>query len=64
MLENYRFFGAPHVAIITSDKALGVYGAVDCGGYVSTLLLAAESLGIAAVPQAAVAMTPPRCDAN
>ncbi|BDB62986.1 MULTISPECIES: nitroreductase [Rhodococcus] len=57
MLENYRFFGAPHVAIITSDKALGVYGAVDCGGYVSTLLLAAESLGIAAVPQAAVAMT-------
>lgn len=57
MLENYRFFGAPHVAIITTDKALGVYGAVDCGGYVSTLLLAAESLGIAAVPQAAVAMT-------
>lgn len=57
MLENYRFFGAPHVAIITTDKALGVYGAVDCGGYVSTLLLAAESLGIAAVPQAAVPMT-------
>lgn len=57
MLENYRFFGAPHVAIITTDKALGVYGAVDCGGYVSTLLLAAEALGIAAVPQAAVAMT-------
>ncbi|MEE2034536.1 nitroreductase [Rhodococcus chondri] len=56
MLENYRFFGAPHVAIITTDKALGVYGAVDCGGYVSTLLLAAESLGIAAVPQAAVPM--------
>ena len=32
-------------------------GAVDCGGYVATLLLAAQSLGIAAVPQAAVAMT-------
>lgn len=56
MLENFRFFGAPHVAIITTDKALGVYGAVDCGGYVANVLLAAESLGIAAVPQAAVPM--------
>ncbi|UYF94887.1 nitroreductase [Rhodococcus aetherivorans] len=56
MLENYRFFGAPHVAIVTTDKALGTYGAVDCGGYVATLLLAAQALGIAAVPQAAVAM--------
>jgi nitroreductase len=28
----------------------------DCGGYVATLLLAAQALGIAAVPQAAVAM--------
>ncbi|MEZ2392227.1 nitroreductase [bacterium RCC_150] len=54
--ENYRFFNAPHVALITTDERLGVYGAVDCGGYVSTLLLAAESLGIAAVPQAAIAM--------
>ncbi|MFD3809803.1 nitroreductase [Rhodococcus sp. NPDC058639] len=56
MLENFRFFGAPHVAVVSTDKALGVYGAVDCGGYVSNLLLAAESLGIAAVPQAAVPM--------
>ncbi|MGC9670724.1 nitroreductase [Planosporangium sp. 12N6] len=56
MLENFRFFGAPHVAVITSDRSLGPYGYVDCGGYVSTLLLAAESLGVAAVPQAAIAM--------
>ncbi|QSE92767.1 nitroreductase [Rhodococcus pseudokoreensis] len=55
-LENFRFFGAPHVAIITTDEQLGTYGAVDCGGYVSTLLLAAHSLGIATVPQAAIAM--------
>lgn len=54
--ENLRFFGAPHVAVITTDRLLGTYGAVDCGGYIATLLLAAESLGIAAVPQAAVAM--------
>jgi nitroreductase len=42
-LENYRFFGAPHLALITSDEALGPYGAVDCGAYVSTFLLAAET---------------------
>src|SRR5690606_8730 len=30
-MENFRLFGAPHVAIITSDAALGTYGAVDCG---------------------------------
>lgn len=55
-MENFRFFGAPHVAVITSEAALGAYGLVDCGGYVSTLLVAAHSLGIAAVPQAAIAM--------
>jgi nitroreductase len=55
MLENYRFFGAPHVAIITTDEALGTYGAVDCGAYVSTFLLAAQSLGVATIPQAALA---------
>src|SRR5271157_1700334 len=41
--ENYKLFGAPHVAIITSDEALGTYGVVDCGAYVSNFLLAAQS---------------------
>lgn len=52
---NFSFFGAPHVAVITCDRDLGVYGAVDAGGYVSTLLLAAQSLGVAAIAQAAIA---------
>lgn len=55
MLENFHFFGAPHVAIVTSDEALGVYGAIDCGGYVSNFMLAAQALGIATIPQAALA---------
>lgn len=55
MLENFRFFGAPHVAIITTDEALGVYGAVDCGGYVGNFLLAAQALGLGAIAQAALA---------
>lgn len=54
-LENFRLFGAPHVAIITSDEALGVYGAVDCGGYVSNFMLAAQAMGLATIPQAALA---------
>jgi nitroreductase len=56
MLENFRFFGAPHVAIVTSPKALGTYGVMDCGGYVANLLNAAEALGVNAIAQAAIAM--------
>lgn len=58
--ENYRLFGAPHVAMITSDAGLGVYGAVDCGAFVANFLLAAASLGIATIPQAALASRPGR----
>lgn len=53
--ENFRLFGAPHVAIITSDDALETYGAIDCGAYVANFLLAATSLGVATIPQAALA---------
>jgi nitroreductase len=54
-MENFRMFGAPHAAIITTDEALGVYGAIDCGAYLSNFLLAAQSHGVAAAPQAALA---------
>lgn len=54
-LRNFELFGAPHVAIITTEEELGVYGAVDCGLYVQTFLLAAQSLGLGACAQAALA---------
>jgi nitroreductase len=54
-LENYNFFGAPHVAIIHTTEPLGVYGAVDCGAYVSNFMLAAQALGLGTIPQAALA---------
>ncbi|OAK56874.1 nitroreductase [Rhodococcoides kyotonense] len=57
-LENFRFFGAPHVAILHTDEALGAYGAVDCGAYVSNFLLAATSLGVSTIAQAALAVYP------
>src|SRR3984893_6116414 len=54
-LENFNFFGAPHVAIIHTDEALRVYGAIDCGAYVSNFMLAAQALGLGTIPQAALA---------
>jgi nitroreductase len=59
MMENFNFFGAPHVAIITSGAELGPYGAMDCGGFVTAFTLAAEALGIASIPQAAIASYAP-----
>ncbi|NIH80708.1 nitroreductase [Amycolatopsis viridis] len=55
-LRNFEFFGAPHVAVVTTDREQGVYGAIDCGGYVANLLNAATALGVATIPQAAIAM--------
>ncbi|HDR9017795.1 nitroreductase [Burkholderia multivorans] len=57
--ENFRFFGAPHVAIVTSDVSLGQYGTIDCGAYVTTFLLAAAAHGVASIAQAALASYSP-----
>ncbi len=59
MMENFTLFGAPHCAIITSPKELGAYGALDCGGFVTAFSLAAQALGVATIPQAAVATYSP-----
>ncbi|SDS47150.1 nitroreductase [Bradyrhizobium canariense] len=58
-LENFRLFGAPHVAIVTTEEALGTYGAVDCGAFVANFTLAARSLGVATIAQAAIAAYSP-----
>lgn len=55
-MENFKFFGAPHIALITTETLLGTYGAVDCGAYVNNFMLAARSLGVASIAQAAIAM--------
>ena len=56
LLENYRLFGAPHVALITAPAYLGFYAALDCGLYVNSFMLAAKSLGIDTIAQAALAL--------
>lgn len=57
-LENFRFFDAPHVTLITTEEDLGVYGAVDCGLYVANFMLAAKNFGVDSIAQAALASYP------
>jgi len=59
MAENFNLFGAPHVVLIHAPAELGPYGALDCGGFVTAFCLAAQSLGVATIPQAAVAAHAP-----
>ncbi len=54
--ENFRLFGAPHVAIVSIDADMETYGAVDGGAFVTIFMLAAQALGISTVPQAALAL--------
>lgn len=58
-MRNYAFFDAPHVAIIHSPAELGPYGAMDSGGFVTAFTLAATALGVATIPQAAIAAYAP-----
>ncbi|MBR8092735.1 nitroreductase [Burkholderia cenocepacia] len=53
--ENYRLFGAPHVALLTIPAELGPYAALDCGAFVASFMLAARAHGIATTAQAALA---------
>ena len=55
MMRNFALFDAPHVAILTSPRALGGYGAMDSGGFVLAFTLAAQALGVDTIPQAAIA---------
>jgi nitroreductase len=53
--KNFQLFGAPHLAVVTTEKSLGLYGAVDCGLWINAFLLAATSHGVATIAQAAIA---------
>jgi nitroreductase len=58
MLENFRFFGAPHVALLTTEETLAFYGGVDCGLFINSFMLAARSVGVDCIAQAALASYP------
>ena len=54
MMRNYEFFGAPHVAIVTSESDLGPYGSMDCGGFIAVFTIVAQAKGIATIAQASI----------
>jgi nitroreductase len=56
--RNYRFFGAPHVAVVSVDRRLGAYALIDVGIWLGYLLAQAEALGIATCPMASLAAYP------
>lgn len=58
-MENFRFFGAPHVAVLTMPKGMGPYGALDAGSFLQSFLLAAQAEGVATIAQAALAAYAP-----
>ena len=58
LLRNWSFFDAPHVAIFTMDKYLGMTGAVDLGIYAQTLSLLLEERGISSCMQGALGQFP------
>lgn len=56
--ENFRLFGAPHLAVMTSDDALGTHGVMDCGAWVANFMLAATAVGVGSIAQASLASWP------
>lgn len=57
-LRNWGFFGAPHVAIFTMDRRLGLMGAVDVGIYAHGLALLMTERGIGSCMQASLGYFP------
>ena len=55
MRENFHFFGAPNLLLVTTPKALGSYGVLDCGAFVTATLLALTARGLGSIAMASVA---------
>lgn len=58
--ENFRLFGAPHLAVVTSAESLGTHGLIDTGAWVSNFMMACAVHGVGSVAQAALASWPER----
>ena len=57
-LDNWRFFGAPHVAFISMPLNMGEGNALDVGIYLQTLMLLMTDRGLGCCPQGALALFP------
>jgi nitroreductase len=57
-LRNFACFDAPHLAVVSVDRALGTYAYVDIGVWLGYLFAAAASRGIATCAMASIATYP------
>lgn len=53
-LENFNFFGAPHVAFLFLPEPFGIREAADLGMYAQNLMLSLSAHGLASCPQTAL----------
>jgi len=51
-IANFRFYGAPHGIFLYQDSSLTPWSIFDMGLFAQSLMLAANALGVATVPQA------------
>jgi nitroreductase len=56
--KNYAFFDAPCAIFVFCNDAVGVYGVLDTGLYLQSLMLAATAMGLGTCAQAALATYP------
>jgi len=52
LIENFRFYGAPHAIFLFQDSSLSNWQILDMGMFAQSLMLAAHSKGVGTVPQA------------
>lgn len=53
-MDNYNFFGAPHVAFLFLPEPFGIREAADVGMYAQNLMLSLTAHGLASCPQTAI----------
>ncbi len=51
-IENFHFYGAPHVIYLFQDVSLTLWSIFDLGLFAQSLMLAARARGLGTVPQA------------
>ena len=57
-MRNYAAFDAPTIAIVGFDRRFGIYGALDVGCWLQSLVLAATSEGLSTCAQASLSGYP------
>jgi nitroreductase len=57
-LRNFELFDAPNALFLFAHEALGIYGALDAGIFLQSIMLAALELGVQTCAQASLACFP------